>query len=71
MSQRPAPPSSPHAASALHRLALDAGLLVDWEDAAGRPMRVSDDVLRAAPRQPAAQAVRTRRPSARNGARMT
>ncbi|MGD7299240.1 hypothetical protein, partial [Ralstonia pseudosolanacearum] len=47
MSQRPAPPSSPHAASALHRLALDAGLLVDWEDAAGRPMRVSDDVLRA------------------------
>ncbi len=47
MSQRPAPPSSPHAASALHRLAQDAGLLVDWEDAAGRPMRVGDDVLRA------------------------
>ncbi|WP_049281087.1 4-alpha-glucanotransferase, partial [Ralstonia solanacearum] len=36
-----------HAASALHRLAQDAGLLVDWEDAAGRPMRVGDDVLRA------------------------
>ncbi|AXW63663.1 4-alpha-glucanotransferase (plasmid) [Ralstonia solanacearum] len=47
MSQRPAPPSSPHAASALHQLARSAGLLVDWEDAAGRPMRVSDDVLRA------------------------
>lgn len=30
----------------LQQLATDAGLLVDWEDAASRPMRVSDDVLR-------------------------
>lgn len=43
-----------HPSSMLHRqhtplqqLATDAGLLVDWEDAASRPMRVSDDVLRA------------------------
>lgn len=31
----------------LQQLATDAGLLVDWEDAASRPMRVADDVLRA------------------------
>ena len=33
--------------TALQQLATEAGLLVDWEDAASRPMRVSDDVLRA------------------------
>jgi 4-alpha-glucanotransferase len=31
----------------LQQLASDAGLMVDWEDAASRPMRVADDVLRA------------------------
>ncbi|KJJ95318.1 4-alpha-glucanotransferase [Burkholderiaceae bacterium 26] len=31
----------------LQQLATDAGLLVDWEDAASRPMRVADEVLRA------------------------
>ncbi|MDE2201822.1 MAG: 4-alpha-glucanotransferase [Burkholderiaceae bacterium] len=31
----------------LQQLATEAGLLVDWEDAASRPMRVADDVLRA------------------------
>lgn len=38
----PGPPFTP-----LQQLASDAGLLVDWEDAASRPMRVADDVLRA------------------------
>ena len=38
-------PSTPH--TALQQLATEAGLLVDWEDAASRPMRVSDDILRA------------------------
>ena len=38
-------PGTPH--TALQQLAAEAGLLVDWEDAASRPMRVSDDVLRA------------------------
>lgn len=33
--------------SPLQQLATDAGLLVDWEDAGSRPMRVTDDVLRA------------------------
>lgn len=33
--------------TALQQLATDAGLLIDWEDAASRPMRVADDVLRA------------------------
>lgn len=33
--------------TALQQLAADAGLLVDWEDAASRPARVADDVLRA------------------------
>ncbi|WP_296228942.1 4-alpha-glucanotransferase [Ralstonia sp. UBA689] len=32
--------------NALHQLAQQAGLQVDWEDAAGRAMRVSDEVLR-------------------------
>lgn len=32
--------------SELHRLAAEAGLHVEWEDAAGRPMRVSDETLR-------------------------
>lgn len=31
----------------LHLLAREAGLHVDWEDAAGRPQRVSDDALAA------------------------
>lgn len=31
----------------LQQLATEAGLLVDWEDAASRPMHVADDVLRA------------------------
>lgn len=31
--------------SPLHGLATDAGLLIDWEDAAGDPQRVSDDAL--------------------------
>ena len=30
----------------LQQLATEAGLLVDWEDAASRPMHVADDVLR-------------------------
>lgn len=33
------------ALSALHRLAAEAGLQREWEDAAGRPQRVGDDVL--------------------------
>ncbi|MFN3522004.1 MAG: 4-alpha-glucanotransferase [Phenylobacterium sp.] len=33
--------------SALHALAAEAGLLVDWEDAMGRPQTVSDETLRA------------------------
>ncbi|WP_126173542.1 4-alpha-glucanotransferase [Altericroceibacterium xinjiangense] len=32
--------------SALHRLAREAGLQIDWQDAAGKPQRVSDDSLR-------------------------
>lgn len=31
----------------LHALAAEAGLLVDWEDAMGRPQTVGDDTLRA------------------------
>ncbi len=32
--------------SPLHRLAKDAGLQIDWQDAAGRPQRTGDDALR-------------------------
>jgi 4-alpha-glucanotransferase len=31
--------------SALHKLAQEAGLLIDWEDARGEPQRVSDETL--------------------------
>lgn len=41
------PHSSGTQRTPLQQLATDAGLLVDWEDAASRPMRVGDDVLRA------------------------
>ena len=40
-------PSSGTQRTPLQQLATDAGLLVDWEDAASRPMRVADEVLRA------------------------
>ena len=41
------PHSSGTQRTPLQQLATDAGLLVDWEDAASRPMHVADDVLRA------------------------
>jgi len=40
--------STQAAHTALHQLAQDAGLQVDWEDAGGHALRVNDDVLRAA-----------------------
>ncbi|MGL6156437.1 MAG: hypothetical protein ACRC1O_07480, partial [Ralstonia mannitolilytica] len=45
MDRTPHAPRSPF--TPLQQLASDAGLMVDWEDAASRPMRVADDVLRA------------------------
>ena len=46
MNERSHPPRPSIPRSALHQLASDAGLLVDWEDASGHPMHVADDVLR-------------------------
>ena len=40
--------STQAAHTALHQLAQDAGLQVNWEDAGGHALRVNDDVLRAA-----------------------